>query len=236
MYTECPVLECEEKAEMQCEQCNLSFCKSLHGSHNSHICQLWKSTYKFPDGWEAPLQQEVVSRSSGKKRKPEQSRVALAEVISVTSPTKPPLQVEDCDVIELNIKSTAGQQPSHNASIGGSGKKSKPSRVAFQDVAAVTISEPTRGGEHQHSFHSNETSTKEGEIAQKIREILQKGGDSSGTLTKLLQYGPYDVEFLSKVSNILQIDISPDVNARRPTREGVMKSLIAKLVDKTRRI
>ena len=43
VYAVCPVCECEESADMQCNTCQLQFCSALHGPHDSHSCQMLKN-------------------------------------------------------------------------------------------------------------------------------------------------------------------------------------------------
>jgi hypothetical protein len=74
-------------------------------------------------------------------------------------------------------------------------------------------------------------SANEAHVVTKIQEILDKGvGDFNSQLRKLLNYGPYDVEFLGRIAKIFDVDISEAINLRRATREGVMTAFISKLI------
>ena len=65
------------------------------------------------------------------------------------------------------------------------------------------------------------------DVAKKLRAIV--GVDTDGKARKLLNFECYNVDFLVKLSYILDIDIKDALSVRRATRESVMKALISKL-------
>jgi hypothetical protein len=74
------------------------------------------------------------------------------------------------------------------------------------------------------------TETQEQEVANRIRRLVSASGPFKiENLKRELNFNCYHVEFLTKLSHELCIDISSALDVRRPTREGVMNEIISKL-------
>ncbi len=99
----------------------------------------------------------------------------------------------------------------------------------------VEVTAITEGGnikKRKHSIITGEAASSEALVTNKIKVALKEAKEVSkyDLLRSILNYHIYDVEFLNKLSLEMDVDISDALNAKRPTREGIMKTLISKLI------
>jgi hypothetical protein len=200
----CPVAECEEPAVISCATCQLSFCAALHGGHHSHGCQQLKAGFTFPPNtWSnvPPAEEELFLDLT---RKTYTAYISSLNSAKETSPVK--LAVIERDISILEQKSAAIDTSMQTMSPSRKRKQTEETPV-IKNAGQVPI------------------------VAAKIRKILEQNLPRKETeLNTLLEFVSYDVSFLNALSIELHVSLSDAVNVRRPTREGVKKMLISKLL------
>ena len=214
----------------------------------SIIYTLIINNYTFPDGWEAPPRNDETTMLINPIHL--HSIRTTTQLDSGTSTMELQSVVEhgggDADIASQQVSiissseahSFEDQEPMTIINLFSSGENS------LQQASTMPNSINTKKRKYLHqginiskrlATSSVDVSTNEARVVNKIKEILNKGGgDLNLQLRKLLNYSPYDVDFLSRISKILYVDISEAMNLRRATRENVMTALISRLIDTTK--
>jgi hypothetical protein len=68
------------------------------------------------------------------------------------------------------------------------------------------------------------------QLAQNLRELVKAGRATEESLRMKLDYVTYDVAFLFKLADILELDIAQVMSCRRPTRGQVTECIISQLL------
>ncbi len=215
----CPVKECVDPAVISCEQCQLSFCTVLHGSHNSHICQVLKAGYKFAGEWEAPAQAD---------NDPEEITIIRLVPKKITVEL-PPRGVSSSSAAVINV-TTPGMVPSIEESAAG--------KSSLESSTQHTIGEKRKNilinNEEMKNTHKKAAAelTKEAHVAKLVRNILEttSGPRQAEALYLHLNYDTYDILFLQNLSHEFDVDISHALSSTRPKRARVLEEFIKLIV------
>ena len=216
--TLCPVEECVDPAVITCEQCQLSFCTALHGSHNSHICQVLKAGYKFAGEWEAPARAD---------NDPEE--IKIIRLVPKKIPVElPPRGVSSSSAAVISV-TTPGMVPSIEESAAEKSLESSTQHTIGGKRKNILIN-----NEELKNTHKKATGelTKEAHVAKIVRNILEttSGPRQAEALYLHLNYDSYDILFLQNLSHEFDVDISHALSSSRPKRARVLEELINLIV------
>ena len=213
----CPVQECQENADTTCDQCQLKFCSALHGPHTSHTCQQLKAGYSFKGNWVAPpiiLGQEALTVSTSAEDLPTSSSSAVKNISSLPSAS--------FEIVEQVVKSPSlsiDEEVNVISILGNSERTNQRSKRKHEETVSV------------HVPVTAIINTAVTDVAHRIQKLIKLAGPSVlENLKRELNFECYHVEFSIQLSNELNVDISGALDVRRPTRAGVMKELILKLL------
>jgi hypothetical protein len=201
VYTSVPTLCPVQECEGHAEvSCEKCDLKFCSGLHGAHRSHICQ---QWKPGYSFPVDGWEIDSTANEPTPSSEEDFSFpvdARAIDSTAEEQPPSSVEDSG--QNNIISSTIARP-RGVTIAVKGKKRKDS-------------EYVDGPEY--------------EVAKKLRKVIDEGGSNADhEARKLLNYECYNIEFLLKLSDILQVDIKESVSGRRATREGVMKSLITKI-------
>ena len=243
---QCPVLECVDPATIHCEECNLSFCESLHGAHRSHSCQALKAGYSFKGDWVAPSQLETIC-----------SVPSSTSVSNLTPPVAPTEQ----QIVTMSVGTVQLQSLSQSLEIdtppGEASVESSLQLPLFTSIEASTttlslkttaehdaLTQLTDCGKRKWDKIINEDNndvyktaaelTKVAHVATQLRSILEttSGARLKEVVYLHLNYETYDIIFLQNLSREFNVDISHALSCTRPKRAQVLGEFIKLIASK----
>jgi hypothetical protein len=218
---DCAIQECDGNAEAFCAMCDLWFCKSLHGPHNSHSAQTHLKVGRVP-----------LERRPGRDFNSE-AAMEIDNSAAIQAPLSEP--------VSENLKpATAAKKQTRNR-----GHLSLPQTV---DSSGSNLAPLDSNSESEPSVkrHKNEqipdsvavassTPSKLDTAVRTVRKILEERATSRPALAgdqlkSALNYSTYDVAFLQSVAKAINIDVSSVAMHRRANRMVVVEYLVEQLV------
>ena len=197
----CCVEECQMDGCVLCEICQLQFCRELHSIHTGHTNMQLKLGYSFPR--EESEEHNSIEAESSTDIEPLDRNVeedTLEPEMPVAAAFSPP----------PIIQSTAQVSPAKGVPPNDDGQ-SKKRKDRGMTIAASTPLSPIQ------------------QLAHSLRELVKAGGCEESLKAKL-DYVTYDVAFLLKLADSLELDISQVMSCRRPTRGQVSGCIISQLL------
>ena len=250
----CAVMECEVEATEWCERCQLSFCKYLHGLHNSHAMQTKRDGISASKSdWTedvlasrmAAAASNMILDASSKSKKRKNSMESLnSSAVNLTQGTDPST-ILSCTRLNMIVskKSKARKQITEElkpAAVSNTHVDVQEERETTLEPPSTSIPSVPASSVHTTLFRlEGDNQDKRIELEnQKLSDAIDyiNSLQCAKELNYIVLYQKfryenfYDTSFLCSLANSLYIDVSEVTHKKRYSHKELLNCFINKLI------